>query len=85
MYKSFENSGCIVSWLDRTLIVGLNFTNVCNYNVLYCLFVAECRIRGVLMFELHAVMAEGARRSSQDNAAVMEALLVRFLVKNSCT
>lgn len=30
------------------------------------------------MFELHAVMAEDARRSSQDTNSVMEALLVNF-------
>jgi len=40
--------------------------------------VAECRIRGALMFELHAVMAEDARRSQHDTNAVMEALLVSF-------
>ncbi|CAI6343887.1 unnamed protein product [Macrosiphum euphorbiae] len=39
------------------------------------LFPAECRIRGALMFELHAVMAEDARRSQHDTNAVMEALL----------
>lgn len=32
------------------------------------------------MFELHAVMAEDARRSSQDNNFVMEALLVSFFM-----
>lgn len=37
---------------------------------------AENRIRGSLLFELHAVTAEEARRSSQDASFVMEALLV---------
>lgn len=30
------------------------------------------------MFELHAIMAEDARRSQQDTNVVMEALLVSF-------
>lgn len=30
------------------------------------------------MFELHAVMAENARRSNQDTSTVMEALLVNI-------
>lgn len=38
--------------------------------------IAENRIRGSLLFELHAVTAEEARRSSQDAGFVMEALLV---------
>lgn len=33
------------------------------------------------MFELHAVMAEDARRSNQDTNTVMEALLVNILTK----
>lgn len=37
---------------------------------------AENRIRGSLLFELHAVTAEEARRSSHDASFVMEALLV---------
>lgn len=47
---------------------------ICDYFIYF--FIAECRIRGGLMFELHAVMAEDARRSSQNTSTVMEALLV---------
>jgi len=49
-----------------------------NQYYYFCIGIAECRIRGSLMFELHAIMAEDARRSQQDTNVVMEALLVSF-------
>lgn len=56
---------------------------ICLLIIITVVFVsiAECRIRGSLMFELHAVMAEDARRSQHDTNAVMEALLVSFRVR----